>query len=330
MQQSSSPHLLLSIVIVNWNTAQLLAECLDSLYVIFSTHHVTLKEQVTSTTGVGSPCSCEVFVVDNHSHDESVNMVRERYPWVTLIANDTNVGFARANNQAIAAASGKYLLLLNPDTVVKPGALTTLLAFMESHERAGAVGPRLLNGDQTLQPSCSPAPTLWRELWRLFHLDRIYPYAEYPLERWSLRQAHEVDVIKGACLLMRRAVVEQVGGLDEAYFIYSEEVDLCKRIQQAGWQLHWLPQAEVIHYGAQSTQLVAREMFLNLYRYKVLYFRKRHGETAAGLYKLILLLASLARLLASPFACLTRGTRRQQCQALTGNYWRLLRLLPQF
>ncbi|MEZ4661986.1 MAG: glycosyltransferase family 2 protein, partial [Caldilineaceae bacterium] len=135
---------------------------------------------------------------------------------------------------------------------------------------------------------------------------------------------------KGACLLVRRDVLEQVGGLDEAFFIYSEEVDLCKRIQQAGWRLYWLPQAEVIHYGAQSTQLVARAMFLNLYRYKVLYFRKRHGERAAALYKVILLLASLARLAASPVACLLARKKRRQCHALTGNYWRLLRLLPDF
>ena len=269
-------------------------------------------------------------MVDNHSGDESVHTVQEHFPWVKLMANAENLGFPRATNQAIAEASGKYLLLLNPDTVVKPGAITALLAFMETQDHVGAAGPRLLNADQTLQPSCSPSPTLLRELWRLFHLDWLYPYAEYPLTRWSRYRAHQVDVIKGACLLVRRKVLEQVGGLDEDFFIYSEEVDLCKRIQQAGWQLYWLPPAEVIHYGAQSTQQVAHEMFLNLYRYKVLYFRKRHGTRSATLYKIILSLASIARLAVSPAACLTHRSRRQRYCALTVNYWRLLRLLPEF
>ena len=308
----------------------MLSDCLQSLYTTLSVNRSILHGPMSGSHLFALPSSCEVLVVDNRSTDDSVAMLREQFPWVKVIANAENVGFARANNQAIAQSSGKYLLLLNPDTVVKAGAVTTLLAFMEAHDNVGAVGPRLLNADLTLQPSCSPAPTLWRELWRLFHLDRLHAYAEYPIARWSLHHAHPVDIIKGACLLIRRDLFEQVGGLDNAFFIYSEEVDLCKRIQQAGWQLYWVPQAEVIHYGAQSTQLVAREMFLNLYRYKVLYFRKRHGARTAVLYKVVLLLASLARLAASPFACVGHKAQRQDCRALTANYWCLLCLLPEF
>lgn len=300
----------LSIILVSWNTAGLLAKCLASIY----TH---------------SPGSqVEIIVVDNASTDDSAAMVRTQFPDVRLIANDDNIGFAPANNQAIRQSSGDYILLLNPDTEIKPGALETLLEFMEDHPHVGAVGPHTFNPDGTLQTSCYPLPTLTREVWRLFHLDTIRPYGSYRMADWSLDQAHPVETLLGACLLIRREVLDQVGLLDEQYFIYSEEIDLCYRIQQAGWSLYWVPQAQIIHYGGQSTQQVAAEMFIHLYQSKLRYFRKHHGWLAAQVYKLILLIAALSRLSVSPLAWLEREPQRQAHLTLARNYGRLVRTLP--
>ncbi len=304
----------LSIVIVSWNTQKLLAQCLHSI------QRAAQPETLANS---------EVFVVDNVSNDGSAEMVRQQFPWVRLIQSTENLGFARANNLAIRQSTGRYVLLLNPDTEVLPGAFETLLEFMEAHLEVGAAGSRLLNPDGTLQPSCFPAPTLTRELWRLLHLDRIYVYGTYDMATWSTTMPKEVDNVQGASLIVRRSVLDQVGILDEDYFIYTEKVDLCYRIRQAGWPIFWVPSARVIHYGGQSTQQVAAEMFLQLYQSKLVYFRKHHGLLGAKLYKLILFTVGLARLLLSPLTRLERGSNRQQHEALAKNYRQLLHALPQ-
>ena len=301
---------MISIIIVSWNTAGLLENCLASIL-------------------ANPPISpFQSWVVDNASTDDSPQMVREKFPQVHLIENRENVGFARANNQAIQQCTGKYILLLNPDTVVAPGALPALVDFLDKHPEAGAVGARILNPDSSLQISSHPRPTLSRELWRLFHLDRISPYAEYTLTKWETNQAQEVDVLMGACLLLRKEVLDQVGFLDEDYFMYSEEVDLCYRIQRAGWRLFWVPQAEVVHFGGQSTQQAPTEMFLNLYHGKIKYFRKHNGWSAAQMYKLILRVAALSRLMLAPFVIFEPSSRRQKHLILVDHYWRLILALP--
>jgi len=323
----------LSIIIVNWNTHDLLARCLES---------------VRDNIQTFERSNIETFVVDNASTDGSAAMVRECFPWVQLIENRGNVGFARANNQAIHQSRGRYVLLLNPDTEVVPGALQTLVRFMDEHPDAGAAGARLLNPDGSLQPSCHPFPTLFREFWRLFHLDALHPLARYPMETWATDIARPVAVVQGAAMIIRREVLAQVGLLDEQYYIYSEEVDLCHRIRHApipstktnsssnnshqntSWRIYWVPQARVIHYGGQSTQQMPGPMFLRLYQGKILYFRKRHGPLAARLYKGILLLASLARLLLTPLAWLERPPQRHRHLALAGRYGQLLKALRSY
>ena len=313
---------ILSVVIVNWNTHDVLARCLQSL----REQSMPRAERVGQASGAG--LSYEVIMVDNASSDGSVEMVHREFPWVRTIANRVNVGFARANNQAIPQSRGRYALLLNPDTLVRPGALETLVSFVDTHPDAGAAGARLVNTDGTLQPSCHPAPTLSRELWRLFHLDVLHPYSRYPMENWDHDVPREVDAAQGACLLLRRKALDQVGLLDEDYFIYSEEVDLCYRLREHGWKVYWVPQAAVVHHGGQSTRQAATEMFLRLYEGKVLYFRKRQGRLAARTYKLILAAAALARLLISPLAWLEPPIRRRRHRALAGHYRRLLATLP--
>jgi N-acetylglucosaminyl-diphospho-decaprenol L-rhamnosyltransferase len=257
-----------------------------------------------------------------------VVMLQADFSWVRLIKNSVNVGFATANNQAIGQSSGRYVLLLNSDTKVLPGGLAELVDFMKSQPHAGAAGSRLLNPDGTLQPSCSPEPTLARELWRLFHLDSFYPCALYRMHDWPVDRPRRADIVQGASMILRRAVIDQVGVLDTDYFMYSEEVDLCHRVLKAGWQIYWVPASQIIHYGGQSTKQAAAAMFLQLYRGKTLYFRKNHGQMAATAYKGILAAATLARLCASPLTRFTPTDKRAEQATLTSHYRLLLHSLP--
>jgi N-acetylglucosaminyl-diphospho-decaprenol L-rhamnosyltransferase len=269
----------LSIVIVNWNTRQLLAGCLESIY------------------ATAEDVELDVWVVDNASTDGSPSMVRQQFPQVSLIENPTNVGFARANNQAIERSQGRYVLLLNSDTKVLAGALKSLVIFLDEHPQAGAIGSKLLNGDGSLQPSCHPMMSPEREFWRLIFLDNFIHLATYGPDLWKSSKPRQVQVLKGACIMLRREVLDQVGLLDEAYFMFTEEVDLCYRLAQKGWQLWWVPEANIIHYGWASAGQAELEMFIQLYRSKIQFFRKFGGEKHAVYYKRLLRLAYGPRLL---------------------------------
>jgi GT2 family glycosyltransferase len=298
---------------VNWNVQDLLAACLGSI------------DRNVSLSGLPE---VETIVIDNASTDGSVKMIAESYPWVTLVANSKNCGFAAANNQGIRLCRGEYILLLNPDTVMRNDSLKTLVDYLDAHPPVGAVGPFLENPDGTLQVSCYPTPTLLGESWRLLRPNRSIGHGAYPMQTWSWSEEHEVDVVQGACLMVRRQVFERVGLLDEDYFIYSEEVDLCTRIRQANWQITWVPSAKVVHFGGQSTRQVATEMFLQLYISKVIYFRKHRGAMTARFYKGILTIASLLRIVAALSAPFLRPARRQQFTRISDNYRQLLATLP--
>lgn len=299
----------LSILIVNWNTRDFLIECLASI-----------QDSTRALENLG----IETFVVDNASDDGSKAMVQEQFPWVQLIENAANAGFAQANNQAMAQAQGEFVLLLNSDTRLLPGALQALLAFMAAHPPAGACGARLLNADGSLQPSCHPMLTPEREFWRLTFLDRLLPRATYKMASWPVDQPHRVEVIKGACLLLRRAALDQIGWLDESYFMYTEEVDLCYRLAQAGWELWWVSQAQVLHYGGASSRQAAEAMYLQLYRSKVQFYRKFGGEQRARRFKRLVRLAYWPRLAAATLATLTTGRLANE----THIYRQLLAELP--
>jgi GT2 family glycosyltransferase len=248
-------------------------------------------------------------------------MVRQDFPRVHLIENSENVGFARANNQGILQTTGDFILLLNPDTVVLPEALQILLDFIGNQDHIGAVGPMVLNPDLTLQSSCNPMPTLLREFWHLMHLDRILRLSVYGEEHWDAHVSHEVEVLQGNCLLIRREALSKIGLLDESYFMYTEEVDLCYRLLHAGWLIHWVPMARIIHYGRQSTDQVPAEMFLELYRSKLNFFRKTRGLAGAMIFKLILFVFVISRLLYS-------GIRPGSLQDRRQPYLTLLRSVP--
>lgn len=300
----------LSIVIVSWNTAVILGQCLDS---------------ILANPPAGE---YEIWVIDNASTDDSITMLKEKYPQVKLIENDHNPGFAGANNQGIQQSQGDYILLLNPDTLVLDDALNVMLAWMETHPEAGAIGPHILNPDRTLQTSTYPRPTLSREFWRLLKLDKLRPYGVYHMEDWPLDQPRPVEALLGACILLRRDLVQTIGLMDEDYFMYTEEIDYCYRIEQAGWDLYWVPGAKIIHYGGQSTQQVATDMFLQLYKSKLRYFRKHYGRFAGFLYKCILLIATLFRLILAPLALFQSGEKKEKNVTLSQNYLRMLKLIP--
>ncbi|HBX70142.1 MAG TPA: glycosyltransferase family 2 protein [Chloroflexi bacterium] len=294
----------LSIVIVNWNTQDLLDQCLHSVY-----QHPPRN-------------SFEIWVVDNASTDGSVRMVEQQYPQVRLIKSAENLGFARGNNLALEKCQGNYVFLLNPDTEVHPAAIDILIEFLEAYPQAGVAGSTLLYADGSLQTSSYPFPTLTREFWRLLHLDRWHAYGVYDQHHWDRCQPRKVDVVQGAALLVRKAVLVQVGYFDPDYFMYTEEVDLCYRIHKAGWDLFWVPQSEIVHYEGQSTKQVPVEMFLQLNKTKLRFIRKHHGKIAGAIYKLILGLTALPRIL---FASDANPKKAE----ITRNYRELLRSLAE-
>jgi N-acetylglucosaminyl-diphospho-decaprenol L-rhamnosyltransferase len=256
-------NLILSIIIVNWNTRDLLVECLSAI-----------------ADGIAplSPAQVETIVVDNASTDDSVALVRKLFPWVRLLQNSTNIGFAGGNNQALQQNQGRYCLLLNSDTVVSAGSLAIMVEFMEQHPTAGAVGAKLLNPDGSFQASYAAFPTLWSEFCLLTGLARwtIGQYAPSP-PPYADEAARLVDWVSGASLMVRRAALDQIGFMDEGYFMYSEETDLCWRLKQRGWQIWYVPDALIIHVGGASTSQMALTNHTRLYQSKLRFFRKNYG-----------------------------------------------------
>jgi len=252
---------ILSVIIVSFNTQALTLRCLETL-------HAELE-------GISS----EVFVVDNGSADGSGSAVRERFPQVRLIESRRNAGFGAANNAAMREARGRYFLLLNSDAFLRSGAVRALICCLKAKPGTAVVGPRLLNEDGSLQRSCFRFPRplqAWAEnLW----ISYLFPdsSAVGDFQRWAHDEEREVDFVSGACLLVRRDVYEQVGGFDEAFFLYAEETDWQRRIRDAGWEVVFTPTAEVTHLGgasgAGSSPRISRYFFRGL----DLYERKHHG-----------------------------------------------------
>lgn len=307
----------LSIVIVNWNTCGLLAQCLESLL-----GRAGALAELSPRPSF--PPTYEILVVDNASTDGSAKMVRAHFAQVRLIANPSNVGFACANNQAVRKSSGRYVLLLNSDTEVHAGALQAMTDFMDRHPRAAACGPLLLNTDGTLQSSCHPLLTPGREFWRLFFLDRVWRWGSYDQVSWNRAEPHLVEVIKGACLLLRHEALDQVGLLDESYFMYTEEMDLCYRLARAGWDLWWVPQAVVTHHGEASSRQVAEDMYVQLYRSKTQFHRKFGGARRVAWFKALVSVAYLPRLLVATAG----GVLSPHLVVRARTYRRLLAELP--
>lgn len=232
--------------------------------------------------------------MDNASSDDSVSMLQQEFPWVRVIANAQNLGFTVANNQGLAQSRGRYVLFLNPDTEAHAGALQTLLDYAETHPAVGIVGPQLRYADGSVQSSRRRFPTLATFFLEATVLQRWWPHNSvldryYMLDRPD-EAISQVDWVVGACMLVRRSVLDQVGGFDEGFFMYAEEMDLCRRAVSAGWQVVYLPAAVVTHYEGKSSEQVVAARHIRFFTSRVRYVRKHHGPLAAALVRSFLLL----------------------------------------
>jgi len=255
-------HISISLIIVNRNVGELLSRCLNSI----------------RTTG---DLSHEVIVVDNASSDGSPAMLSREHPEARLITNPKNLGFAAACNIGIKASSGKYPVLLNPDTLVGPGCLKSLFDFMESNPKAGLAGPKVLNPDGSLQPTIRAIPGYVNILFaRKSPITSIWPgnpgAASYMLRGLPDDQPSAVPALAGVCLILRREMLEQTGALDERYFMYLEDIDLCLNASQKGWQTFYVPQARLIHYWGKSSEQEKARMDEEHRRSMYLFFKKNH------------------------------------------------------
>ncbi|MFN8598172.1 MAG: glycosyltransferase family 2 protein [Anaerolineae bacterium] len=298
----------LSVIILNWNVRDLLDRCLAS---IRSEHY-----------------SIEIIVVDNASSDDSVAMVQTKYPHVTVIANAINRGFTGGNNQGLEVAHGRYLMVLNPDTEMVGAALDRLIAFLDDHADVGAVGPQLLNPDRSIQSSRRRFPTVLIGFFESTWLQSLAPRSwlrRFYLDDLSPNQAQDVDWLTGACTVFRREVIDRVGGYDaQSFFMYSEELDLCRRVKQAGWRIVYVPDAQVIHYVGKSSEqaVAARHIYFNTS--KVRYYRKWHSRVAAELLRVSLLAQFAAQIGVESIKGLV-GHKRELRRQRIGVYQQVLR-----
>lgn len=231
--------MVLSIIIVNWNTRNLLQDCLSSI----------LDSDLNF--------KYEVFVVDNASKDGSVEMVQEHFPMVKVTANEINLGFSKANNQAIKRSSGKYILLLNPDTTVKSCTLAKMVSFMDNHKDIDILGPKILNPDETVQFTCARNfPNLCLEFFNVSKLDRKFPksklFGGYLISYWNHLNSREIDLLSGACMLIKKEVFKDIGLLDESFYMFYDDVDFCYRAKRKGYTIYYYADVSIIHYGGGS------------------------------------------------------------------------------
>ena len=270
-EEASEPATGLSVCIVNWNTRELLRACLESI------------------AAQRGELQLQVIVVDNASGDGSAEMVREAFPWVELLANPDNRFYAAGNNQALRAARMPRLLLLNSDIVVPPGALAALVQWMAGRPQAGAVAPRLVYPDGRLQRSCRsfPSPdTVW---WEVLGLSRLLPrsrtFGKYKMTWWDYGADRQVDQPMASALLLRKAALDQVGLFDEGFPMFFNDVDLCRRLVDRGWEVWYTPTVTMTHHHGGSTRLVRREMIAESGRSFRRYYEKHYrGRTSRPLY----------------------------------------------
>ena len=245
----------ISIVIVSYNVSKLLDECLQSV--------------ARALQGIDG----EVFVVDNHSKDNTLTMLKEKHPEVRVIANEVNVGFSRANNQAIRLSEAEYVLLLNPDTVVYENTLHGVLDFMDQHPQAGGAGVRMLTREGYRAPeSRRSIPTPWVAMLKMLGATR-----RYYMSHLSWDEPGQIEAVSGAFFLVRRKALDQVGLLDEDYFMYGEDIDLSYRLLKGGWQNWYLPY-DIIHYKGESTQKSSFCYVHTFYQAMLIFFRKHYGH----------------------------------------------------
>lgn len=259
-----------SIIIVSWNVKKDLINCLNSI----SENQPAEKH--------------EVIVIDNASTDGTVEMLRNDFPKIVTIVNGENRGFAAANNQGINIAKGQYILLLNPDTIIHPKSLEVLINFMDDNSGVGVCGPKLLNDDDSIQRSARHFPSFRGALYRhtAFKFLGIFKdeYKKWLMKDFGYNEQRDVDQLMGAAMLIRKSVLDSIGGMDERFFMYYEEVDLCFRIKQAGWRVVFMSEAVITHLGGQSSGQIPAEKQLMAMASLLKFFRKHRGKPATMIF----------------------------------------------
>ncbi|MDI1354029.1 MAG: glycosyltransferase [bacterium] len=272
----------LSVIIVNYNVKHFLEQCLFSVF--------------KALKGIDS----EVFVVDNNSVDGSLALLREKFAQVKIISNNQNLGFSRANNQAIRLATGKYVLLLNPDTVVQEDTFSQTLAFMDSHPDAGGLGIKMLDGKGAFLPESKRGlPTPEVAFYKIFGLAKLFPaskkFGQYHLTYLNKNANHEVDVLSGAFMLIRKETLDKIGLLDETFFMYGEDIDLSYRITQAGYKNYYFAGSSIIHYKGESTKKSSVNYVIVFYKAMAIFAKKHFSQKNARLFNLLIHLAIYLR-----------------------------------
>jgi hypothetical protein len=271
-----------SVIIVNWNTLRYLPDCLNSLL------------------NTGNGYTQEIIVVDNASSDGSVDVVAEQFPQVKLIRNTENLGFAKANNIGIQQSAGRYICIVNSDVIVLEGCIQNLMKFMDQNPNVGIAGPRILNPDRTLQPSCRHFPTIWNNLCQSVGLNRLFPksafFSDWFMNYWAHDSIRNVDALSGCFWIVRREAMEQVGLLDEDFFIYGEDLDWCKRFKNTGWEVGFYPESEAIHFGGASSSKAPIRFYIEMQKADLHYWEKHHGNIGRTAYAAIIILRHSLRL----------------------------------
>lgn len=307
----------LSIAVVNRNTGPLLRACLSSI------------QHTIQSSGL----AVEVIVVDNASTDNSAQQLEADFAGVRTIRNSRNVGFARANNQAFVMATGRHLLMLNPDTEVLGNALQAMVAFLDQHPAAGALGCRLLNPDGTLQVSCGHFPSLANMIPEGLGISRLFPRAplwrHFKMTYWRHDEVRQVDQPSGACLMIRGSAWQAVGPLDERYFMYFEEVDLCYRLKQSGWSIWFLPDAQVIHYGGRSSAQDLDVRIVARYRSLLRFFGKHRPPWQGTILRIVTLIEMLWKTVVFGVTGVLRVQLRARCWEQIKRYLQVMCLCLQ-
>lgn len=275
----------LSIVIVSWNTREYLLPCLESIFLS--------REKI----------SLELIIIDNGSKDRSGREAKRTFPTLRLIENQRNEGFAKAANQGLKNSEGRYILLLNPDTKMKKGSMEQLVSFMDAYLDAGVAGGQLYNQDDSKQNSIANFPSLATELLNKSLLRQFFQ-TKFPGKERHYPEPIEVDSVIGACMIIRREAMEQVGYLDEDYFLFLEETDWCYRMKRMGWKVYHVPQAEVYHYQGKSAETEKRRARVEYYRSRYHFFKKNKGISQWFLLLLGLLVRLGVELLFTFLVCL--------------------------
>ena len=295
----------LSITIVTGGSKEMLRACLQSLLV------------------ENADTPAEIIIVDNATTNGCVEMLQTEFPALTLLLNTRRDGFAANQNRALRASQGRYILLLNDDTIVRPGALQTLCDYLDCNPQTGAVGCRLENPDGSLQKSCYKFPTPARSWAENLFLVAAWP--DHPrlgdYRKWPHDRARDVDFVIGAAMLVRREVLDTVGFLDEGFFVYAEETDWCRRMRQNGWRVAFTPDATVVHYGGQSSADFKDRQFVEFTRNQMRYIIKHHGPLGGLVYRCAMLAGAVLRVAIWGAASFVRPARR----ATALLWWRILR-----